>query len=921
MTDSRIFFNWNQPPLDCAARWILEESNLDLNNTTIALPGRRALRGLEERLAAKPGCGTPNLVSIGQLNDQIVKSLLPRASGMTRLLCWTRALQKLTPQDLQAITAQPYPNKGILHWMPLAQLLRRLHGDLAAEGLLFRDVLDQDVLPIDKEIQRWKALQLIQADYLEQLEALEVGDPHCLRMQALQDGSFEQPRNIVLVGVLDLNGLQRRAISESDWEVNSLVFAPEDTKDGFCDLGTINPTYWANKERTFPLDDSDWTIANKPADQAWAAIQHLSQVERPLTAEDITLALADESIISAIEQQFHNQSIPTHNAVGTSMRDTGPWRLLDALGKWMASGLAKDAYAFLRHPDLIETGLGDELTKDLNRNHEQALPKYLSSKHPNAAIQNALNKVEELLGMQIQKHQSTLPLEEGLELIGVFLSRVWAQRPLNPAHSKDQQTLGALERIADSIRTLQTIPTGLHDEVHGTYSEILGLVLQEALNQPLPERGHDHPVEIVGWLDCRLDDAPRLVVCGCNEGTLPAAEKTDSLLPKGLKDLLGLPTEEHRFARDLYSFQALLGSERTVHFIGGRRSQEGEPLRPSRLFFQAPPEELAQRMRSFLAKPYSMQVQGNITSPPVRELPRAEASSEFSKMSPTGFNLYLRSPYQFYLEKVLGLKTEEDSAQEMGPMQFGILMHDVLEDFGKNEEARSLDQVKDITNWLSDALDRHQKRRFGKNPLPTIPLQVEIMRERLRIFAPWQAKSRAEGWVTEHTEWETGSDGVQVQLGEETVSLVGKIDRIDFHPEQKRHRILDYKSWENPRKAPLNREGIWSDLQLPLYRAIAMTAGLTNGTPELGYLSLPKEAKNSGVSWSTAKLKESQPYGEVMESAAERAGTLLRWMRTGVNEDGNWAFEDSGKNIQEPMFAAIAGKGLLDSLDSLEEGS
>ena len=99
---------------------------------------------------------------------------------------------------------------------------------------------------------------------------------------------------------------------------------------------------------------------------------------------------------------------------------------------------------------------------------------------------------------------------------------------------------------------------------------------------PDPDRD---AVELLGWLELRLDDAPVAVVTGFNEPILPESVNGHPFLPNSLRERLGLVCNARRYARDAYELTALVHSRERLHVIAGRRSSTGDPLRPSRLAF------------------------------------------------------------------------------------------------------------------------------------------------------------------------------------------------------------------------------------------------------------------------------------------------------------------------------------------------
>ena len=97
--------------------------------------------------------------------------------------------------------------------------------------------------------------------------------------------------------------------------------------------------------------------------------------------------------------------------------------------------------------------------------------------------------------------------------------------------------------------------------------------------------------------------------------------------------------------------------------------------------------------------------------------------------------------------------------------------------------------------------------------------------------------------------------------GENSIRIVGVVDRIDFHPERGVYRLLDYKTSEKgPKELHLKKSNLrmeeypeyfffeqnektmrWMDLQLPLYRIWAEKALLNKNAQglEVGIYNVP----------------------------------------------------------------------------------
>ena len=318
---------------------------------------------------------------------------------------------------------------------------------------------------------------------------------------------------------------------------------------------------------------------------------------------------------------------------------------------------------------------------------------------------------------------------------------------------------------------------------------------------------------------------PALIIAGMHDGVVPESVNADAFLPNSLRGQLGMMDNDRRYARDMYAMQVALTTRQELRIVVGRRDASGDPLVPSRLLTACKLAELPSRVLHL--------VDGSQTDIPVRaktllsgkstgaglSIPRPETVRPPTRISVTAFREYLRCPYRFYLKHVLKLRSESDDLSEMDAPQFGNLIHDTLA-LLEGDIGRSSD-VDEVTEFLVSNLQTLATETFGANPAAAVLIQIEQAEQRLRNFAVEQAKRAADGWEIRYVE--TGveaSDGLKIGHGGE-LNLIGRIDRVDFHPETNRWAIWDYKTSDKA-KAPVtahwSKKDGWIDLQLPLYR-------------------------------------------------------------------------------------------------------
>ncbi len=243
-----------------------------------------------------------------------------------------------------------------------------------------------------------------------------------------------------------------------------------------------------------------------------------------------------------------------------------------------------------------------------------------------------------------------------------------------------------------------------------------------------------------------------------------------------------------------------------------------------------------------------------------------------AQLSVTAFRDYIACPYRFYLRRVARLAGPPEPGEEMDGALFGTLAHDVLQVFGESDlvASQSPDAIED---YLLQALQATAAAHFGDQPRPSIAVQLNQLRLRLHHFAHVQAGLAAGGWQIHQVEL---NQQVPFDVDGEPFTLSGRIDRIDIHPDHG-IRIVDYKTSDtarSPEQTHRRARTEWLDLQLPLYRELALPLGL-EGYVELAYFNLPRRQEE--IELSIAGWTEDE-----IDDAVEKARDVISCVRSRV---------------------------------------
>lgn len=358
-------------------------------------------------------------------------------------------------------------------------------------------------------------------------------------------------------------------------------------------------------------------------------------------------------------------------------------------------------------------------------------------------------------------------------------------------------------------------------------------------------------VKTAGWLELPWSDAGNVALAGFHEGAVPQTSTGHLFLPDKLRDALRLPTNAKRLARDTFLLSELLASRSekpgpgSVRAYVARTNDAGDVHRPSRLLFLVPDADLPDRVKSLFgdlpaaaAKPAREIAPGWRPRLPLEvPLPSRDEKTPEGRLSASAIDKWIGCPFSYLFSVGMGMDRAKEK-EELGFDDFGTFVHAVLEDYAKEQIART---ERGWSNWSDEnrirefLYDKTKKKgkTFGAHPSTRVALQLDAVMDRLLAFAKIQAAWARDGWVAYAAEKDFLVRPFEGE-GAADVWVKGSVDRIDYK-EGVGYRLIDYKTWDDKNSAPghvLSRGKAQADHAEKLGLPVVPTPTKKDGTPK-----------------------------------------------------------------------------------------
>ena len=891
-----IYLTERLPLVFKAAKWLAAFSSdrpLDLSHCAVLVPTTGAGRRLRFELVKAADEGGRGLLvpllstPMGLLALSAGENVSARTDA---LLAWAHVIARVSFAEFPVLLSGFSDHKNSS--LQIGQSLLDLCSLLAEAGLT--PVSPEIVRVCSHQEDRWNELESLYRQYIECLESAGLTDANVARINAARAG-FAPPNvgRVIVAGVPDLNRISQQHLENLEATgvcVTVLVDAPDCAEARFDPWGRPDVETWP--QRTLPLRLEDVMVAAEPSSEA----EIVARLLGPDAAAGI--CVADAEIIPFHNRVLRKRGLKPYDPAGKSL---APFECATLSRLWF-SFCSSDQLAQLRtlaeHPVFLQAlcresrleptaalaALDEMRTEILVETLADAVAYFderssAGEQRPRAAALTA----------GAQRLRKKFGASESLGKLSAFLCSVYASRQV-ASGSGEAEALAALSGLLRAV-----LESSLSTRENGE-----AVFCEEMKSTAVFERRSGTEVELNGWLEGPWLPHSSLILSGCTEGALPARVSAHPFLPDSLRVGLGLQSNAQRFARDTYLLHCLLATREpgAVKLTLCRTGTDGEPAKPSRLLFRCPDAELGSRVRSLFESGISLRPTHARERAWLLEIPQRAAPAS---LRVTAFGDYLKCPLRFYFKHVLHMKEFDPLKTEMNAIDFGIVLHKTVENFGNEEGIRESRDPAAIERFVLTELDVLLSDRFGRRLSLPVRVQRESLRARLRQFARIQAEERRAGWRIQRGEFCFEREGTLSLAG---LPVVASLDRVDIHERTGQRRILDYKTYAKRRAAsevhfePAAGERDvfetvfegkivrWQDLQLPLYRALAQFQWPDEPEPPaVGYFLLPERIEESAIEEFALDASLFASAMSSAEAVADRVRRGIYWPPRGVQYD------------------------------------
>jgi ATP-dependent helicase/nuclease subunit B len=423
--------------------------------------------------------------------------------------------------------------------------------------------------------------------------------------------------------------------------------------------------------------------------------------------------------------------------------------------------------------------------------NSHCLEKNLQYISPTEAI-DYLKKENSLLVPFLQNESGEMELVQTLEKLCTLLcEHINNQANLTFLLEKEVLNRG-IELLRNWNQILQEIPKVSVLSLKRMFEQIVAAENINFSGEPL------QGLQIMGMLETRTLDFKRVIILSCNEGYMPSKQSNNSFIPYELRRHLHMFGNTEKDSIFAYHFYRLLQRAEHIHLLYNADSTGNNKGEKSRYILQLKDELCTENIRfnEHLVIPSIVQNEAEkLQIEKTDEILKLLLTKLQRRISASHINKYIQSPLAFYYSYLLGLSEEKNIDNEINTIEFGNVIHNVLETVYKEYVGKfvEIEGLQKAVVQIPAMVKQDLLKKFGENEISMgrNALQVSMCEYFIERFIKDEIRLLTEGNQLKIISLEQ-SYQCPLNVNGVTVNLFGKIDRVDEY--NGKLRLIDFKT-------------------------------------------------------------------------------------------------------------------------------
>ncbi|WP_452232770.1 PD-(D/E)XK nuclease family protein [Lacinutrix sp. MEBiC02595] len=798
----------------------LQKRNKDLSSLTFVLPSKRAGIFLKHQIAqiVNQTILSPKIISIEEFVEDL--SQLKKTSNTELLFVFYKVYLELTKkeeqegfdsfsnwaqillQDFNEIDRYLIPQEKIFNYLSAIQDLK--HWSLEEPKSDF----------IKKYLSFWNKLNQYYTKFAEQLLQNKTGYQGLIYREAVENlESYIQSnseKQHIFLGFNALNKAEENIIQELLQNEMAEIFWDIDQKffdNPYHDAGlftrqhhknwkyfTTHPFHWKTNNYTQQKNIEVVGIPKNIGQAKYIGTLLKELKEKDPALQKTAVVLADENLLTPTLNALPESIDALNITMGFPLQSIPLASLFEQIFQ-----VHKKASHTFYYKDVIAIISHQFIRPLLNTNNVDVASKITQTILSNNLVYLTVDRLKELsvtstdileLLFVIKENSVENILKNCSDLILGIKENLDLNKELNKL---SLEYLFRFNELFNELSSLNASYSYIKDlnTLHGIYKELLSSATLDFQGEPL------QGLQVMGMLESRVLDFETVIIASVNEGVLPSGKTNNSFIPFDVKIENELPTYKEKDAVYTYHFYRLLQRAKNVYILYNTEADVLTGGEKSRFITQLELEG-------------DHTINHQIVTPKVEacftellEIKKTEAIQNKLKavaekgFSPSSLTNYMRNPIDFYYQKVLGIKEQEDVEESIAFNTLGTVVHNTLEDLytdfiGQLLTAEGLDKQK---SKITERVTYHFENEYKEGDINTGKnlIILEIAKRYVLNFLNLEITDVKQGNEIKIISLEA-NNRTPISIPELgfTINLTGKVDRVDTYNGVT--RIMDYKT-------------------------------------------------------------------------------------------------------------------------------